>query len=475
MKERSWAVQAIALLLAFVLANPELLEARYKPTTGSVGGVTYDQEIQMGEQAAQQVYKQLPVLPDSSPITQYVQRLGRDLASHAPGYKWPFNFHVVNQKEINAFALPGGPIFINLGTIQAADNEAELAGVMAHETSHVVQRHAMRAAVKEAKAQFGLGILGALLGGGTIGSLARAGIGFGANSYFLHNSRGNESEADLIGTDIMYDTGFDPHAMADFFKKLEQQGGANGSQFFSDHPNPGNRYEAVTKELETLPPRASYRRDSPEFQSIKRMAMGMKPLSAQEIANQQKHGVSGNGGTSGGAISNTIGQPSGSFKQLQHSAYTIQYPSNWQAYGDANSTVTIAPEGGVGQDQSGQNSVAYGAIIDGYEAEDPNASLDQETHSLIQSLKQANPQLREVGNDESIRVNGTPARSAELIGVSPVADSSGKQQRERDWLVTAKASNGNLIYIVFIAPEKEFGRLRGTFEQMLRTFQVNQQ
>src|SRR2546423_2373722 len=369
MKNQSWRVRAVALLLAFLLANPHLLEARYKPTSGSVGGVTYEQEIQMGQQAAQQVRQQLPVLPDSSPITQYVQRLGQDLAAHAPGYRWPFNFHVVNQKDINAFALPGGPIFVNMGTIQAADNEAELAGVMAHEISHVVQRHAMRAAVKQYKAQVGLGILGAVLGGGTLGSLARAGISFGANSYFLKNSRSNESEADLIGADIMYDTGYDPHAMADFFKKLESESGSRSAQFFSDHPDPGNRYEAVTRELGTLPARTSYRRDSPEFQNVKRMASGMKPLTAQQIAQQQRQS------TPGGSMSSDVGEPSGSVKTLQHSAYTIQYPSNWQASGDANSTVTIAPQGGVAQDQSGQSAVAYGVIVDGFDSENPNDDL----------------------------------------------------------------------------------------------------
>ena len=469
MRDHSWTMRGVALLLALILADPASLEARYKPTSGSVGGVTYEQEIQMGQQAEQQVRRQLPVLPDSSPITQYVQRLGRDLAAHAPGYRWPFNFHVVNQKEINAFALPGGPIFVNLGTIQASDNEAQLAGVMAHEISHVVQRHAMRAAVKEYKAQVGLGILGALLGGGAIGSLARAGISFGANSYFLKNSRGNENEADLIGTDIMYDTGYDPHAMADFFKKLESESGSRGSQFFSDHPNPGNRYEAVTRELETLPARGNYRRDSPEFQNVKRMAAGLKPLSAQQIAQQQRQG-----GASG-PVSSGVGEPSSTMQTLQHSAYTLQYPSNWRAFGDANSTVTIAPEGGVGQDQSGQSAVAYGVIIDGFDSEDPNDSLDQETHALVQSLQHANPQLRQVGRDEDIRVNGVAAKSADLVGVSPISDSSGKQQRERDWLVSMRMGNGSLVYLVFIAPQDDYNNLRPTFEQMLRTFRLNQQ
>ena len=93
---------------------------------------------------SKKITRQLPVLPDSDPVSQYVQRLGAKLGEHAPGYKWPYNFHVVNVKDINAFALPGGPVFVNLGTVQAADNEAQLAGVMAHELSHVVQRHGTR-------------------------------------------------------------------------------------------------------------------------------------------------------------------------------------------------------------------------------------------------------------------------------------------------------------------------------------------
>ena len=122
------------------------------------------EEVQAGQQAAAQAAKQLPLLPDSDPITIYVQRLGNQFAAHAPGEKWPYTFHVVNQKEINAFALPGGPVFVNLGTIQAADNEAELAGVMAHEISHVVQRHGTRAASKQMAAQLPLAILGGVYG-----------------------------------------------------------------------------------------------------------------------------------------------------------------------------------------------------------------------------------------------------------------------------------------------------------------------
>src|SRR5580704_13979057 len=173
------SVKALVLLLAMVMTAPPPVEARFRPSTSS-DAFTRDQEIQIGQQAAAEAYKKLPLLPGSDPITQYVQKLGAKLATHAPGEKWPYAFHVVNQKEINAFAIPGGPIFVNLGTIQAADNEAQLAGVMAHEISHVALRHGTRAATKQMQAQLPLQILGALIGNsGTLAHLTQLGISFG--------------------------------------------------------------------------------------------------------------------------------------------------------------------------------------------------------------------------------------------------------------------------------------------------------
>src|SRR5579859_6565965 len=231
------SMRTLALFLCALIAAPQLLDARVQPTTGS-DAYTVEQEIQLGQQAAAQTNRQYPVLSEASPITQYVQQLGRKLVQFAPGEKWPYQFHVINQKEINAFALPGGPLYVNVGTIQAADNEAQLAGVMSHELSHIVQRHATRAATKQYKAQVGLGILGAILGGTAGGQLAGAGISFVAGSYFLKNSRQSEKEADLLGTDIMYDAGYDPIQLPNFFQKIEAESGSQGSQFLSDHPNP---------------------------------------------------------------------------------------------------------------------------------------------------------------------------------------------------------------------------------------------
>jgi beta-barrel assembly-enhancing protease len=449
--------RAAAALLAFLLTAP-LIQARVEPSHG-FDMFSAQEEVQAGQQAAAQVSKQLPILPDSDPISIYIQRLGRQLAAHAPGEQWPYSFHVVNQKEINAFALPGGPVFVNLGTIKAADNEAELAGVMAHEISHVIQRHGTRAASKQMAAQLPLAILGGVMGQGALAQMAQMGLGFGVGSYFLKNSRKAESEADLLGTDIMYDTGFNPRAMSDFFTKLEKQGDiARGPQFLSDHPDPGNRAQVVAKEVATLPRKTSYRTDSAEFRDIKERVGGMSPLSAQQIAERQDSSAS----VSGGEVT-----PSGSLRNFNHSDFDISYPDNWQVFGDKNSSVTIAPPNGVSN-----SAVAYGMMINTYQPEESNPNLDQATHELLASLRQSNPDLRVIGQDENIRVNSIPGKSVDLVGSSPLRDQSGRAGQERDWLVAFQRRDGSLLYVVSIAPDKDFESLRPTFEKMLKSIKL---
>lgn len=227
------------LAIALVLMGGVRGCAAFEPVTCK-NSYTQAQEIAEGNKVALLVYRQMPVLPASDPVTRYVQNLGARLvqfAPQAPGVaeQWPFNFHVVASAEINAFALPGGSIFVNLGTVQAAETEAQLAGVMAHEISHVVMRHST---CNMARAQrrgllYGLGAIGSavLLGDGAVGGLAQAGIGMGQNLDMLHMSRGDESQADLLGVDILYDAGYDPRGLPQFFETIQAKYGAGGAQF----------------------------------------------------------------------------------------------------------------------------------------------------------------------------------------------------------------------------------------------------
>lgn len=450
---------AAAALVFWLLLTPSLY-ARVEPTHG-FDLFSPQEEIQAGQQAAAQVERQLPLLPESDPITQYLQRLGEQLASHATGEKWPYSFHVINQKEINAFALPGGPIFVNLGTIQAANNEAQLAGVIAHEISHVVQRHGTRAASKQMAAQLPLAILGGMMGNTTLSRAAQLGISFGVGSYFLKNSRQSESEADLLGTDIMYDAGFDPHQMAVLFTKLQEQSGKQGAvaQFLSDHPDPGNRAGAVSQEVATLPAK-KFRANSAEWAVVKKRADGLRPMTAEQIAAWQKgHSVTpAPRGTGVSADADML--------EFDHGDYQISYPANWRLMGDANSSsVTIAPENGVVK-----NAIVYGVVIGNYQPDksETAGAID----GLVASLRRSNPEMRAVGQPEDIRVNGNAGKSVDLIGSSPEADQSGKAKRERDWLLVMERGNGAQIYLVFAAPENDFEELRPVFEQMLKSFKL---
>src|SRR3989441_3596833 len=211
---------------------------------------------------------QLPILHDRQ-ATAYIDALGKQLAAHAPGEKYPYQFKIVNDTAINAFALPGGFVYINRGALEAADTEGQIAGVMAHEIGHVVLRHGTNQMSKAYIAQAPLAVLGGVLGSNSIGGvLAQLGVSFAANSLLLKYSRDAESQADLMGTQILQDSGYDPRAMVDFFEKLQAQSKEKTSQFFSDHPVPENRISNVQKEIEKLggaPPNP--RTDSSDFQS----------------------------------------------------------------------------------------------------------------------------------------------------------------------------------------------------------------
>src|SRR6202011_3809028 len=169
------------------------------------------------------------------------------------GVQYPWEFHCVNSKEINAFALPGGFVFVNRVAIEVSDKKAEAPAVMAHELSHVALRHGTAQASKAQLAQGAAGIFGGLFGGSTGGALLTVGVDLGAGGLLLRYSRGDETQADVMGTQVLYDTGYDPRAMAQFFEKLQTEtAGKNPPQFLSDHPNPDHRVERVDEEIDKL-------------------------------------------------------------------------------------------------------------------------------------------------------------------------------------------------------------------------------
>ncbi len=478
---RSLPCILICLLLAVSTAVFAVAPAPELPDPGNPS-MTREQQEQLGRQAAAEVYKQMPVLPDFSPETKYIRSLGERLvATIPPEHSWPFEFHVVVQKEINAFALPGGPMFVNVGTITAAHNEAELAGVMAHEMAHVYMQHSAKQQQKSSLLGGLAGLAGALagMGGGVWGSLAQAGIQFGAGTLMLKYSRSDEAQADAVGAIILWKAGYNPVALADFFQTIEKQGGGSGPQFLSDHPDPGNRRSAIENEIRDWPTK-HYSGDSAEFAKVRKDAASVKAYTAQEIADRAKTGRWAaenrkNGAVFAGPPSATAAasasmpalpfsqiEPSEDFQTTNLGAFTIDRPENWQVSGGEKSTM-IVPRAG-----ASDAGVAYGVVIRSEQAPDPNMSATDLTSAIVQGLQSRDPNMKQVGDAERLTVDGSAAASTELETISPMVSPDGKPQRERDWLVVIPRGR-TAVFLVFVSTLSDYDRLRPTFERMLHS------
>ena len=416
---------------------------------------TPQDDIALGEQVALDAKKQLPSCY-APKVDAYLTDLGKKLAAKLPvgGVQYPWEFHCVNDREINAFALPGGYIFVNRGTVEAVENEAQLAGVLAHEISHVTLRHGTAEVTKEQAAQLGVGVLAAIFGGNAGGTLLTEFGRFSAGSVLLRYSRSAETQADVMGTQVLYDAGYDPRALAQFFEKIEAKSkGENPPEFFSDHPSPEHRVERVQEEIEKmggLP--AKMKKDSPEFEAIKREVVAL-PVVNRAAAD------------AGGYAPRPAGPPpppSGNFAEYEASAYTVKYPENWTKYGEKES-VSFAPDGGMIEGSDGQGGLAYGVIVNvtkvrGNAGE--TKALENATHDLIRMLQSANPKMKVVRQPGRLRLNGEPGLSTYLSNESPAGGD------ERDWLITAIRPEG-LLSIVCVAPEKEYENYDKTFAAIL--------
>ena len=435
------------------------------------------QQIELGNKAKAQVYRQMPVLPDSSPVTKYIQQLGEKLAAQAPGYKWPYNFHVANVAEINAFALPGGSIFVNLGTIQAAANEAQLAGVMAHEISHVVLQHSVCNLEKQQRVGLiaGLGQVAAgVMLGGAAGQLAAQGIGMTAGLGFLKMSRGAEKQADLEGVGILYDAGYDPRGMPEFFQTIQSKYGEGSAQFMSDHPNPGNRMEYINKEIATFVPRSNYITDTPAFDRVKTEVAGMHAYTAREISS----GVwkrSNPNQTVGGGMNDAAGDSaasasaemdgSGGWKPFSGDGFSFEIPANWRGFGNRTAAIVGPPHGISRAADGGAGNVVYGMLIDRYH---PARGLrgGPALDALVSEIVRDNPGLLP-GRRRDLTINGANGATVECNNAS-----ANNGRGEHDWIAAFQEPNGALLYFVFIAPSDEFDKFRPTFQRILDSLDI---
>ncbi|MGI8468804.1 MAG: M48 family metallopeptidase [Pyrinomonadaceae bacterium] len=429
-------------------------------------------DVKLGQQAARQVEQQMPILNDNQ-STQYLQSVGERLVNAIPPeYQHPefrYTFKIVNASDINAFALPGGPMFVNRGMIEAAQNEGEMAGVMAHELSHVALRHATAQATQQSSPlNQGLGI-GSILLGAILGGQTGAVLG---NTIFqgfrvLPFSREYETQADTLGAQIMARAGYDPRDLANMFRTIERQGGGGTPEFLSDHPNPENRYENINRE-------ASMLRVSPEpikitqgFLRTKRYLQSLPPApsTAQIEQGAQNGQVYGNGGggsaTSSGNYETRVEYPSSRTRTNNLGVASVNTPENWQVVNQSNTEIWFAPQGAFGN-----QGITRGAIVG--IAQNSGGNLQQATTSYVQGILQGNNYLHARSNYSRATVGGRGGLSIVLSGTSPVSGAT-----EIDTIYTTQLRDGSLFYVVTVAPQSEASNYNYAFRNMVRSIQIN--
>jgi hypothetical protein len=430
-------------------------------------------DVKLGREAAAEVTKELPLLNDAR-TEQYVETIGRTLAAAIPPeFQHPefrYTFDMVNQKEINAFALPGGPMFLNRGMIEAAKAEGEVAGVMAHELSHVALRHGTAQATKGQKFQIG-SVLGQIAGavvGGTAGSIISQGTQFGLGAAFLKYSREYESQADILGAQILARAGYDPREMANMFKTIEAEGGSSGPEWLSSHPNPGNRYEAINREAQSL--RVQGRATTGDFQDIQARLRGMPPAyTAEQIAKGQAKTNPRSSRTSSPSSRTgvDVAPPSSQFRSSSPFSFVrLSLPSNWTEVSGGDTGITYAPEGGYRENSGRLEGVTHGFQIG--VAPRSNRSLQQDTDQLVAAFAESNPQLRRQNGYSRETVAGRDGVRTTLLNQSDLTG-----QPEVISLAATRLNDGRLLYMVGVAPQKDAATYNDVFRRVRQSVQLN--
>jgi beta-barrel assembly-enhancing protease len=423
------------------------------------------EDVKLGREASAEVRKELPMLNDER-VDEWVEDIGASLVRAIPAeFQHPefrYTFDVINQKEINAFALPGGPMYLNRGMIEAAKSEGEVAGVMAHEISHVALRHGTAQATKgQGAAILGtLGQIGGAIIGGGLGQILSAGSQIGAGLKLMQYSREFESQADLLGAQILARAGYDPREMANMFRTIEKESGGGGPQWMSSHPNPGNRYNAIMNEARSL--RVQGNANTGQFQSIQSRLGGMSPaLTAEQIAKGQKTGA---GTVGGGTRTVRVDPPSNSYRTRNPSEFLrVAVPSNWDEVSGARDGVTYAPNGAFFQGDSG-TAFTHGVQIGVTQG---TGNLQRDTQRLLNTFAQSNPNLRQQTSLQRDNLGGRNGYTTILSNVSEVTG-----QRERIALSTTQLRDGSLLYVVGVAPQSEAQTYDPAFRRVRQSVQI---
>lgn len=424
-------------------------------------------DIKIGREASVEVEKQFPILTDAE-ATRYVETVGRRLVAAIPSQyqraEFQYKFQIVNASDINAFALPGGPMYVNRGMIEAATNEGEMAGVMAHEISHVALRHGTAQATQQSNPLNQILGIGAILGGAILGGQTGAQLGqMVAAGYFLRYSRDYETQADTLGAQILANAGYDPIDLANMFKTIEKQsGGSSNPEWLSSHPNPANRYENINRERQLLRVSNNPIKNTAQFERVQSKLRRMpKAQTMKEIEAKAKANGQGQSPTANGRYEARVALPSTRARAYQSGNWIrMSIPNNWQDF-PTESEVWFAPQGAYGNE-----GITHGALIGIYRSQ--NKNLGQATEDYVDGVLQSNSYLRKQSNYSQTTISGRQAYGILLAGRSPITN-----RNEIATVYTTALRNGDLFYVITVVPENESTSYNNAFRNMIRSISLN--
>jgi Zn-dependent protease with chaperone function len=495
-------VAVVWLMTALLTAAPVIAQTRIKP---GFNLFSVEQDIEIGRQSAAEAERQLPIL-DSPRAVAYLNAIGKRLAAAAPGADYPYQFKIVNASDINAFALPGGFMYVNRGLIEAAKSEGQLAGVMAHEMGHVALRHGTNQTSKAYLGQMGLGVLSGLFGrdSDTTGKVVQTVGGFGLNTLFLKFSRTDEEQADVVGAQTMARAGYDPQDMVDFFEMLraqQQRDPGKVARFFSSHPPPADRAARIRNEMKHLAirptaPIGGFRQARAEIQA-QPAAPPAQQIAQAGTAPPTTGSTDGRTGSEGQV---TIEAPSSNYRTFEQRTgfFRIAVPENWVAYEPAHGYgVTLAPKGGLVDAGTQERNLVVGMIVNHYdpiERDDDrfggrgasglgsayierdgrlvsSTHLAAATDDLVAQILKSNRNLQVVpGSQRTDTLSGNAALSVVLGGTSATTGAE-----ERVTVFTRELTDDDVIYALVIAPGRDYYQLARTFNHMIDSLEVNDQ
>ena len=451
------------LPLAVEAAKPPAKQAEVKIQRTSL---SRDQEIQLGKEAATQVEREQEVIHNAE-IERWLNQIGQSLAKTPQANAYPYYFKLINDDSINAFALPGGPMYVHTGLLQAAASEGEVAGVLAHEMSHVALRHGAAEMSKQQTLGTLFGVLGAAAGAltgqsgqcGMLCQITQAGTSLGENSVLMKFSRGYEHDADLNGARMAASAGYDPIQLPQFFEKLEAKLGTAAEPkglalWMSSHPATGSRIQYVSEDIKYYPQRA-YTTSTGSFGRVKQLVATIPPPKPQPGALiLAKQGATPRSGL-----------PSG-FKDYTARGFSIAYPGSWQVgQPQPGSSIYLIPQGGAAAGQTGGAELLFGAMIDYYvpQAVAAATSLDVSTNEFVDNLKKGDASIR-AERPERLEVARKPALLTRIRTKTSV-------QQEPDQVVYlyTVAQPAGLWYVVLASPPSRLGDFDPVFKQMIST------